>query len=152
TVHHSERVKPSGGGTAVVRDRVTTMTIDRDGTAHFHDKPDAEIHWDLHLPTPDGIVRQVRQAGRGIADWYDDPYKQARVGRSQDLPRHMTAMPGACDQWADGCSVEMRNRERPEDEDRPQEGPVIGIAHGKLDLSDMLMRKFVGDPYASRKL
>jgi hypothetical protein len=150
TVHETGRVESAGGGTRVIHDRVTKVTIDRDGTAHFHDKPDAEIHWDLRLPTPGEIVREVRQAGRDIATWYEDPYKQARVGTSQDVPRHLTATPGACDHWLDGCSVELRQRERSEDD--PVEAPGIAIAHGKLDLTSLLMRKFVGDPYASRKL
>ncbi|TMQ03261.1 MAG: hypothetical protein E6J91_47730 [Deltaproteobacteria bacterium] len=147
TVRRSGRVEPSGRGTAVIRDRVTTVTIDRDGSAHFHDKPDVEIHWDLHLPTPDEIVREVRQGGRDIATWYEDPYKRARVGPSQDVPRHLSAMPGACDSWQDACSTELRLRGQPENEDRPD-----AVAHGKLDLTAMLMRRTVGDPYASRKL
>jgi hypothetical protein len=147
TVRKSGRVQPAGRGSAVIHDRVTTVTVDPDGTAHFHDKPDAEIHWDLHLPTPDEIVREVRQAGRNVATWYEDPYKETRVGKPQDVPAHMAARPGACDSWTDACSLELRDRDKPEDQDRGS-----GLAHGKLDLTALLMRRTVGDPYASRKL
>lgn len=145
-IQKSGRVEPAGGGTSVIRDRVTRVTIDRDGTAHFHDKPDIDIHFDLHLPTPAELLREMRQVGRDVATWYADPYKLARVGTVQDVPRHIAATPGACDSWLDACSTELRLREKPESEDRGD-----AVAHGKLDLTDMLMRKFVGDPYASRK-
>jgi hypothetical protein len=143
----SGRVDPAGGGRSVIRDRVTSISVSRDGTAHFHDKPDVEVHWDVHLPTPSEIIREARQAGRDISEWYADPYKLARVGPAQDVPSHMLAVPGACDHWEDACSVELRQRDRPDDEDRGN-----GLAHGKLELTDLLMRRFVGDPYASRKL
>jgi hypothetical protein len=145
TVRKSGRVRPDGRGRAVIHDRVTTVAIDPDGTAHFHDQPDVDLHWDLHLPTPDGIVREVRKAGRLVATWYEDPYKQTRVGAKADVPAHMAATPGACDSWNDACSLELRGRDAPEDEDRQ------AVVHGKLDLTSMLMRKYVGDPYASRK-
>ncbi|HET7504166.1 MAG TPA: hypothetical protein VFK02_24265 [Kofleriaceae bacterium] len=151
TVHRSGRLAPSGG-TAVIHDRVTTVTVDRDGTAHFHDKPDVDIHWDIHLPTPGEIVRELRQSGREIATWYEDPYKLARVGPSQDVPRHMAALPGACDHWGDACSVELRNRDRPENEDAPTQGSMLPIMHGKLDVTSLLMRMFGDDPYRARKL
>jgi hypothetical protein len=146
TVRKSGRVEPAGGGTGVIHDRVTTVTIDRDGKAHLRDKPDLEVHWDIHLPTPGEIQRELRQAGRDIARWYEDPYRLARVGPSQDVPRHMSATPGACDRWGDECSRELRVRDEPESADRAD-----SVAHGKLDVTAWLMRKLVGDPYASRK-
>jgi hypothetical protein len=146
TTPRSGRLDPAGGGRSVIRDRVTKISVGRDGTAHFHDEPDVDLRWDIHLPTPSALLRQARQAGRGIAEWYADPYKLARAGPAQDVPRHMLASPGACDHWEDACSVELRQRDRPDDEDRAD-----SVAHGKLELTDMLMRRFVGDPYASRK-
>ncbi len=146
-VPKSGRVAPAGGGTSVIRDRVATVTIDRDGKAHLHARPDVEVHWDIHLPTPGEIMRELREAGREVATWYEDPYKLARVGPAQDVPRHIAATPGACDNYYDACSVELRERDEPEGKDR-----AGGAAHGKLDASSWLMRKFVGDVYASRKL
>jgi hypothetical protein len=143
----SGRVAPSGGGSYAIHDRVTDVSIDRDGTAHFHDKPDIDIHWDFHLPTVGEIKRGLRQRGRDIAAWYEDPYKQARVGPIQDVPSYLLATPGACNSWGDACSTELRQRERPDDADRPS-----GLAHGEFDLTAMLMRHRVADPYASRKL
>lgn len=146
TIAQSGRVESSGRGTAVIHDRVTTVRIDRDGTAHFHNKPDVDIHWDIHLPTPEGIKQSAREFGREIAAWYADPYKLSRVGAMQDLPRYLTAVPGACERWGDPCSIEVRQR----DDDRADRQG--SIAHGKAEATDWLMRKFVGDPYASRKL
>jgi hypothetical protein len=144
----SGKLDASGGGTHTIHDRVTTVTIDRDGHAHFHDKPDFDFHLDLTLPTPDDIMRSLREAGRDLAEWYDDPYKLARAGRVQDLPRHLTAIPGACDNFYDGCSMEVRAIESGDDP-KAERG---GIGHGKASITDYLMRKYVGDPYASRKL
>ncbi len=143
------RVDPSGGGTSTIRDRVTTVEVERDGSAHFHDKPAVSWHWDFHLPTPDAILDMARQTGRDVATWYEDPYAQARAGRIQDLPRHMTATPGACDSFYDACSTELRQAAA-DDEDKDRSD---GVAHGRMDLTGLLMRKLgVGDPYASRKL
>jgi hypothetical protein len=149
-VAKSGRVEPSGGGNAVIRDLVTTVTVERDGTVQLHDRPDIELNWDLHLPSPDQIKRQLKQSGREMAKWYADPYAKARVGPAQDVPRQFAATPGACDRWDDPCSRELRERDRRVDSlERQRRGSV---AHGKLDLTSMLMRAVgVGDAYASRK-
>jgi hypothetical protein len=140
------RVHGTAGGTAVIEDRVTTITIDRDGRAHFHDKPDFSWEWDIHLPTPAQIKEMLRDAGQGVAEWYKDPYAMQRAGRVQDLPRHMTAYPGACDSFMDACSIEQRGLEQQKDD------PSGSLAHGNFNITDYLMRKTVGDPYSSRKL
>ena len=149
-VAKSGRVEPSGGGTAVIHDDVTDVTVERDGTVQLHDRPDIELHWDLHLPSPDQIKRELKRSGTEIAKWYADPYAKAHVGSAQDVPRQFAATPGACDRWDDPCSRELRERDRRVDSlERRRRGSV---AHGKLDLTSALMRAVgVGDAYASRK-
>lgn len=144
------RVRPVSGGTGVIEDRVTTVRVDRDGTAHFTDRPDFDVHWNLHLPTERGLRDDARELARGLTDWYADPFAQARVGRSQDVPRHMLGKPGDCDHWDDACSQAMRSAEadRHEQLDHLSQGYQVG---GKSEITDLLMRRFVGDPYAARK-
>jgi len=149
SVVRSGRLAESGGGTAVVHDGVSTLTVDRDGTAHFHDHADIDLHWDFHL-TPTEIKAEIVQAGRELATWAADPYAKARVGAPQDVPAYLAAVPGACDHWDDDCSTELRERNNDVDSiERMRRGTV---GHGKLDVTSFLMRHTVGDPFASRKL
>ena len=150
-IARSGRLESAGGGRGVIHDAVTDVTVDRDGTVHLHDKDDVDLHWDIHLPTPDRIKQGLAQAGRDIATWYGDPYARARVGPSQDVPRDAAATPGACDHWGDLCNIDVTQRH---DEVSALQRTAGGsIAHGKLDLTALLMRKLgVGDAYASRKL
>jgi hypothetical protein len=150
-VARSGRVESAGGGAAVIHDAVTDITVERDGTVHLHDRPDIDMEWDIHLPTPDRIKEGLAQAGRDVATWYADPYATARVGASQDVPRDIAVAPGDCDHWGDLCSAELRQRYAEVSGLQRQAGG--GIGHGKLDLTALLMRKLgVGDAYASRKL
>jgi hypothetical protein len=150
-IARSGRLESAGGGRGVIHDAVTDVTVDRDGTVHLHDKDDVDWHWDIDLPTPDRIKDGLKQAGRDIATWYGDPYARARVGPSQDVPRDAAATPGACDHWGDLCNIDVTQRY---DEVSALQRTAGGsIAHGKLDLTALLMRKLgVGDAYASRKL
>jgi hypothetical protein len=142
-VRRSGRVVPSGGGTARIDDRVTTVRIARDGTVRFEDKPDFEIH--IALPTPGQLRDYAAAAGRHVATWYADPYAQTRVGTMDDVPEHLAIHPGDCDRWGDACSREIRARSRkPADEIPP-------LIWGKFEFSDAMIRAFSGDPYASRK-
>jgi hypothetical protein len=142
----SGRVDPAGGGTAVIEDKVTTVHIARDGTVTFEDKPDFEINIDLPIPTPSRIKRYVAAQGRQIAKWYADPYAQMRVGTIHDVPAHLAAQPGACDHYDDPCDQAMRALQR-----KPGDRPALAPIWGKLEITDALMRRFVGDPYSSRK-
>ncbi len=146
-VERSGRLESAPGGAAVVHDAVTTVTVERDGTAHFHDKRDIDIHFHLPLPSlgwlrdPERAIRETREElGKNLRDWYEDPYKQMRKGPATDLPDHLQAVPGQCDQWgALNC----------EPEPMP---PPNTVASGKLDLTAYLMRKFhAGDPFEARK-
>ena len=150
-IARSGRLESAGGGTGAIHDAVTDVTVERDGTVHLHDRPDVDVHWDLHLPTPDRIQQGLAQAGRDIATWYADPYAGARVGPSQDVPRDVAATPGACDHWGDMCNIDLQQRQR--EISQLQRHASGAIVHGKADLTALLMRAFrVGDPFASRKL
>lgn len=149
-VPRSGRLESAGGGRGAIHDAVTDITVERDGTVHLHDRDDIDMHWDIHLPTPDRIKQGLAQAGRDVADWYADPYAGARVGPSQDVPRDVAATPGACDHWGDLCNVDLTQRHREISDLQRQAGG--SIVHGKLDVTALLMRKLgVGDAYASRK-
>jgi hypothetical protein len=141
--------KPGGG--AIVHDTVTTMTIDQDGNAHFEDKPDIDLHF--HLPIPKlWDVDEIRQdLGHDLTEWFKDPEAGKRFGRTQDLPRHLQASEGACDGWGNTmCDDPLA----PEIEKRVREREKVsgGLFGGMADITAYLHRKFVGDPYASRKL
>jgi hypothetical protein len=146
-VRHSGLVAPSGHGTAVIDDRVTTVHIARDGTVRFEDKPDFDIHINLPLPTPSGIKQYAAMAGRQLSSWYADPYAQSRASPMHDVPGHLAVRPGDCDHFDDPCSQAMRARDVKPGEKRSE--PLIW---GKAEFSDALIRRFSGDPYASRKL
>ena len=139
----------SGGG-AVIHDRVTTVDVERDGTAHFHDKKDIDVK--LKLPTPHLDFEGMRKdLGKALTDWYADPYAATKFGRYQDLSRINQAVPGACDEWG---SVACDDPLAPDAEKyvREQKKTNGSIAGGTADISAYLQRKYVGDPYASRKL
>lgn len=140
-----ERLRPQGGE-HVVHDRVVTMRVEKDGTAHLQGKPD----FDAKLKLPIMTFRDFRAGlGRQLTTWYADPYRDQRSGRMQDVARHITAVPGVCDKWGDvACETP---------DDRPtknlsDDAAVIPVVGGKADLTAWLHRKFIGDPYASRKL
>ncbi|MEO8554785.1 MAG: hypothetical protein ABI678_32630, partial [Kofleriaceae bacterium] len=147
----SHRIEDAPGGRAVIHDAVTDITIDRDGTAHLHDKPDIDVHVSAN---PFAIITNLKDAGKLIADWAEDPEAGKRYGRTQDLSRANQASPGGCG-WGDPMC---------DDPDAPAtdkaararggagQGTIIGIA-GKLDITSYLMRKLgVGDAYNARKL
>ena len=150
TVHESGKLENTPGGGAVIHDRVTTVTVERDGTAHFHDKPDIEVHF--HSPIPHIDVKQdLHELGDALQDWYRDPYAGTRYGPTADLSELNRAVPGLCDTWGDpGCDdplapeVEKRARQR-------WNSGGVGV-HGPADISAYLYRKLAhADPYAARK-
>jgi len=145
----SKRLEDAGGG-SVIHDAVTTITVDRDGTAHLHDKPDGDIHISTN---PLAIITDIKDAGKVIADWAEDPEAGTRYGRTQDLSRANQASPGGCT-WGDPMCDDP---EAPEADKAARrrgglgQGTIVGFA-GKADITAYLMRKFVGDPFSSRKL
>lgn len=147
---HSGKLENAPNGEAVIHDRVTTMTVERDGHAHFADKPDIDLK--LKLPIPHIDVEEMRQdLGKLITDWYADPYASTRFGRTSDLPNHIIAAPGACDEWGSiWCDDPLApDREKYVREQKKTSGSLLG---GPADITAYLHRKYVGDPYASRKL
>ena len=88
--------------------------------------------------------------GHELTEWFKDPEAGKRFGRTQDLPRHLQASEGGCNNWSDlmcddplAPKTEARAREL-----KKVEGGFLG---GFADITAYLHRKFVGDPYASRK-
>jgi hypothetical protein len=140
-VYRSGRLESAPGGTGVIHDPVTRVTVEADGTAHFHDAKDFDFHVRIPVPTLDGLRETGREIGNGLQAWYADPGALSRGGHATDLPEHWKAEPGQCDHWGDSMCVP---------EPMP---PPNTIASGKADLTSYLMRKLhVGDPFASRKL
>jgi hypothetical protein len=139
------------GGGAVIHDRVTTVDIERDGTAHFRDKPDIDVHFHSPIPHID-VKADMAALGDALEDWYRDPYAGTRYGPSTDLSELNHAVPGMCDRWGDpGCDDPLAPDVEKRARDRWNAGGV-GV-HGSADLSAYLYRKLAhADPYASRKL
>ena len=150
----SGRLRSLPGGNAVIHDRVTTVMIDADGNAHFHDKPDIDIHFIMPFPSLKGL----RMEGATISAWVADPYARVRAAATSELPTTERAEPGQCDQFdALGCP-NSGDRDNDSGDDDGDLGTIVGVPLpiiaivGKADITSYLMRKTVGDPYASRKL
>ncbi|HEX5061849.1 MAG TPA: hypothetical protein VFV99_20920 [Kofleriaceae bacterium] len=155
-LHKSGKLESQPGGRAVIYDRVTTVSVDADGTAHFDDKKDIDLHFKLPIPKIWEIEEMRKDLGHELTEWFKDPEAGKRYGRMQDVARHLTAVEGACDSWGDlmcddplAPQIEKRVRER-----KPKGGRgFIGtFLAGPMDITAWLHRKYVGDPYASRKL
>ena len=131
-VQISGKLHDHGRG-AIIPDLVTTVTVDPDGAAHFHDKPDGEIH--LQLP-----IMSRAQFGNMLRKWYEDPYAQTRVGKTQDMSPVDQAVEGT---WNSGLSTSP---------DQRKSGGTVPIAAGSFDVTAWAMKKAgVGDPYEARK-
>jgi hypothetical protein len=146
TVMPSGKLHDTGGGAARIDDAVTTVTVDRDGTAHFHDKPDLDIHL---LPTLPALGDLRKDLGALLSDWYKDPYRDVtNAGRAQDLPETALAEPGEADNY--GLTPPSGG---------PSDGPsggTIPLIGGNFDVTAFAMKKILGkaagDPYKERKL
>lgn len=146
----SGKLENSPGGGAVVNDTVTTMTVEGDGNITFADKPDIDIQ--LKLPIPNLDPEQMRQdLGRSLTEWFADPYAATKFGRKAEVSRVWMAVPGACDSWGDvWCDDEMAPKaEKYVRDQKKTGGSILG---GSADITAYLHRKYIGDPYASRKL
>jgi hypothetical protein len=67
------------------------------------------------------------------------------------MPRHEQAVPGGWDAGAGGDTNIDGSIKQPEELARRPSNGTVPIAGGKLDITSWLHRKYVGDPYASRK-
>jgi hypothetical protein len=147
--HESGRLENAPGGGGVIHDRVTTVTVERDGTAHFHDKPDIDPHWQVPIPHVD-VEQDLHELGDALQDWYRDPYKATRYGTTADLSEIANAVPGNCDAWG---AVMCDDPLAPGAEERAKRhaNSTVGVG-GAADISAWLMRKYGHfDPYAARK-
>lgn len=148
--HISGKLQSTPGGRAVTDDAVTTMTMEPDGNIALRDKSDFDIK--LKLPIPRLDIEGMRQdAGRLLSEWYRDPYAATRFGPMSDVSRVWKAVPDACttwgDMWCDDALAPAQERYA-----RDQKKTDGSLAGGTADITAWLHRKFIGDPYASRKL
>jgi hypothetical protein len=145
----SGRIEPRGGE-ARIDDATASYRIRGDGTVEVQNKDDIDIHWRIHLPTPSRIRDTLHAAGDDIAAWRADPYRDTRVGTTQDLPRHLQSTPDSCQRFGDPmCDANPQHRVA-----QPAEGGggIIPVLAGRLDITGYLQRKLTGsDPYAARK-
>ena len=146
----SKRVEDAPGGRAVINDEVTTITVDKDGTAHLHDKPDLDVTIDVN---PVHLWRGIKGFGATIADWAQDPEHGKDFGKTQDLPAYTQAVQGDCDHYGSSMCNDV-NAPDAEKTSRKQSGAGgLSILSGKFDETSYLMRKLgVGDAFSSRKL
>lgn len=126
-----DRLRPRGSRGHVVLDRVTRMRVAPDGTVAFQDKRDFTVR----LPIPISLSRDDWEelhdkAKRHFQAWLADPYAAQRPVDYREVADACAA--GACDPGGDN----------------DEGGGLIG---GKADLTAALHRKFIGDPFASRK-
>jgi hypothetical protein len=126
-----ERLLPRSGKHEI-RDRVTTVTVARDGTAKFKDQPDFKVRFVIPFGRAD-LEDLERRAKEDLVAWMADPYRDQRPVPTDEVPR-------ACMMHEDVCVAPGGGGEG---------GGLIG---GKADITGYLHRKFIGDPYASRKL
>lgn len=150
-LHRSGKLESQPGGRAVIHDRVTTVSIEQDGTAHFDDEKYIDPQFHLPIPRIWEIERMRQELGHAITEWYKDPEAGKRFGPTSELPRHLLAAPGACDSWG---STMCDDPLAPKIEQLVRERKKVlgGFLGGALDITAWLHRKYVGDPYASRKL
>jgi len=146
----SGRMTPVSGGKAVIYDRVTTVSVEQDGTAHFDDKPDFDVHWKLPIPHLD-VEGMRKDLGEQLTKWYADPYAATRFGRTQDLSNINLAVPGACDEWGSiWCDDPLApDAEKYAREQKKTNGSILG---GSADITDYLHRKFVGEEFRAQQL
>ena len=148
-VHESGKLDSVSGGGAVIRDRVTTVAVERDGTAHFADKPDIALRWHVPIPHLD-IKDDLRELGDALQEWYRDPYAATRYGTRSELSPLANAVPGACDAWGDPMCDDPLAPDA-EKRERQKSNSTVSLG-GAADLTAWLYRRYAhADPYASRK-
>ena len=100
--------------------------VDKDGRVTMKDRPDVSIGW--ALPSPKLI-------GRGIAEWYESD-------KGEDGQRGKRTLQGeaggSIDKATTGCEGVRDN-------------VTVPVFRGGFNPTDWLMRRTVGDPYASKK-
>ena len=97
--HEPQQAAPSGliddaaGGRGRIDDSVTTVEVDRDGTAHFHDKGDAEAHANLNKAT---VQRAAHEEANYIAAWAEATIPKPPITTSTMSKRAATTTACSC--------------------------------------------------------
>lgn len=110
--------------------------VDKDGGVTIQDRPDFSIRW--AVPTPKLI-------GRAIAAWYESDKGPDGQRGERTLENEVS---GAIDQATAGCEGVRDNACSP---DRTRT-VIVPVFRGGFNPTDWIMRRTVGDPYASKKL
>ncbi|HET9990279.1 MAG TPA: hypothetical protein VFQ65_17230 [Kofleriaceae bacterium] len=148
----SHRLDDAPNGREVIHDAVTEIVVDRDGTAHLHDKKDVDAHVDIN---PLAWRKNLVDVGHVIAAWAENPEADKEYGSTQDLPEHLQALPDQCATWGDpNCTDENASTSEKSARKRGVgQGLALFSMSGKLDITSYLMKKLgVGDAYSARKL
>ena len=146
----SDELDPSGGGTYRRRRPGYVGKVAPDGDVTFEDGKSFSAEW--RLPNP---AKVVKRAAKGLQNWYRDPGAQVR---SQEVDKS-TCHRGGGD-GTNNCLVVSDYGGRTDnlggltestkiDED---DGVLIPILGGRVELTDYVMRKVGMDPYQSDKL
>ncbi len=120
-----EELAKAGGGRYQSNQGSFTAKVNRDGTVELKDAPNLSVGFSV--PDPKAL-------GRGLADWYADPYAQTR-----DREREIEG--GEVPSGAVDDAEEQRKR--------PKTVPIIT---GSFDVTDWLMRLSGRDPYWAAKM
>ncbi|MFT3692956.1 MAG: hypothetical protein QM831_07435 [Kofleriaceae bacterium] len=163
--HEPSQLQPSGklhdagNGKMRIEDSSTVVTVDRDGTAHFHDKRDFDAHIGI---TPSALLHQFKEMGAAFADAAQESEDMKRMNTQFDTPEAKRGINEVCAQYQTDCDTGdlsaaergAQHRDNPYNDEHPkhmgQNG--ISIVSGRLDLTSYLMRKAGIDPNASKKL
>ncbi|HEX4453404.1 MAG TPA: hypothetical protein VH143_21175 [Kofleriaceae bacterium] len=146
---------PGTGGASQIDDATAMIDVERDGTAHVHDKPDIDIHFALPMPWHMGeVVGGVRDM---VEEWREDPYAGERYGSTKDLPQRLQAEPGQCDTWGDAfcddaVSPMPKINKSTLGTGKGGDAVTVGVLAGRLDITSWLGHRHGIDVYASRKL
>jgi hypothetical protein len=151
------RLEWHADGHGVIHDRVTTVGVEPDGVAHFADKSDFEIHSPLpslhtlrHLPS--ALEKAPGALHEALKGWYRDLQAQNDYLEHYDRRQHLAEIPNGCADYAElNCIDPDLPPPKKESPAGNGGGGGGGLLSGTADISAWLQRKFVGDPYASRK-
>jgi hypothetical protein len=126
----SGRLAPSGSGTYRTDEGVFVARVDPGGNAKIKDAKNFNVHFALP---------GLKDIGRGVADWYEQPNKWA--GDDSDAERK--APLASKIQVSPGSTTDKDDRSKT---------AVVPLLAGSFDITDAFMRSHGQDPYASKKL
>lgn len=163
--HEPSHVLPSGklgaapNGKQRIEDSSTVVMVDRDGTAHFHDKRDFDLHVDVD---PRAIAHSLGQMGAAFATAAQESDDYKKWTYTPDSPAAKRGIDEVCAQYQTECdtgdvdaaerAAQGRNQATADDHDKHTANNAFQILHGRMDLTSYLMRKAGIDPNAAKKL